>query len=223
MPFKLYDFQPLNFYNSKFSSTIVGLQDFKKALQFDYYSEITIKNKSSIDKTLDMVLELDCALHLTDVLDHLKKGYWGTRENSEASLAKSFETLVVQNGDWDMDIKELTISFRDTNVVIKNLYKYSILESFNTIFQDIASHYISISKGMTEQPEEIFVPVFEDNLSSDCLALIHKLEKNPTPNSYREYWGIYMESEIDGLIFDLRTHKFISANLDYCILDDTNH
>lgn len=220
MLFKLHGYQPIQNLNITSAECIFGLQDFKKSLELGYFSEVTIKNSKDCSQKLGLILELDCPLNLIDVLGHFNKGLWGSTDIHGSILAKNFDLLTAQNKEWDIDIQEITLYLSDTNIIIKNIYKNSIPEQFNTIITEVAKQYVSITKGLTEQPEEIFIPVFEDNLGNSHTMDLN--EKSPTPSSYKEYWGIYMESEVDGLIFDVQDNKFIAANLDYHLFDENN-
>ncbi|ASV32009.1 hypothetical protein [Maribacter cobaltidurans] len=218
MLFKPNNYHSIDFINVKSTDVMLGLFDFKKSIELGYFSEVILKNNSDSTHKLDLVVELNCPLNLLDILSHFNKGLWGSSEITKSPLAKSFDCLLAYNKELDIDIQEFTLYLNDTNIVIKNIYKHSIPEQFNNIISEIGKQYVSITKGLTEQPEEIFIPVFEDSLNSS----LNGVEKRPTLNSYTEYWGIYMESEVDGLIFDVQHNKFISANLDYYMFDENN-
>lgn len=222
MPFKSHIYKSFKLLDPTSTSRVSGLGEFQKSLELNYFSDATLKNKGDLYPKIDLVLELNCSLNLIDVLGHSNKGLWGTNDKALSTMAKSFETLLTQNQDLDIDLQEVSLFLNDTNIVVKRIYENSIPEQFNHIITEIAKQYIHITKGLTEQPEEIFVPVFEDTIPEVNSKSIGKLEKTPTPLSYKEYWGIYLESQIDGLIFDVQNNKFIPANLDYCILDDNN-
>lgn len=220
MLFKFHNYQTIELINTKSEEKIFGLDDFKKSLELGYFSEVTIKNAKHGNQKMDLVLELDCPLSLIDVLGHFNKGLWGATDINGSTLTKSFGLLTTQNRALEIDIHEITLYLNDTNIIIKNIYRNSIPEQFNNIMTEIARQYVSITKGLTEQPEEIFVPVFEDNLSS--AHTFYEKQKSPNASAYKEYWGIYMESEVDGLIFDVQKNKFIPANLDYTLFDENN-
>lgn len=211
-----------NFKNTKFLKSVDGLIDFQKSLELGYFSEITIKNNGSDGKNLDYVLEFNCPLNLLDVLGHFNKGLWGSNDSLKSTFSTSFGLLLKQNEDLNIDIQEVTLCLNDVNIVIKKIHEHSIPGSFNGILCNIAKNYVSITKGLTEQPEEIFIPVIEDNVATDDAPPVDFHENSSSPSSYIEYWGIYMESEVDGLIFDVQNSKFIPANLDYYMFDENN-
>ena len=222
MPFKLHTYKSFKLLNPSSTSQVSGLGEFQKSLELNYFSDVILKNKGDLYPKIDLVLELNCSLNLIDVLGHSNKGLWGTNDKAISTMAKSFETLLAQNQDLDIDLQEVSLFLNDTNIVVKRIYENSIPEQFNHIITEIAKQYIHITKGLTEQPEEIFVPVFEDTIPEVNSTSIGKVEKTPTSLTYKEYWGIYLESQVDGLIFDVQKNKFIPAHLDYCILDDNN-
>ena len=213
MYFRPNNYQLIQLNNIKCSEAICGLGDFKKAIELGFFSEVTLKTINTGNQTLNLVVELDCQLHLLDILGHFNKGLWGSTETSKSVLAQSFHVLLEQNKDIDIDIQEFTLYLKDTNVIIKNIYRHSIPEQLNNIITEIAENYVSITKGLTEQPDEIFVPVFEDPMSDP--DNLYFQQDFPQPTTYTEYWGIYLDSALDGQIFDVTHKKFISANLDY--------
>ncbi|TLF44968.1 hypothetical protein [Maribacter aurantiacus] len=217
MHFKPHNYQHIYFENAKCSDAVGGLEEFKKSIELRFFADVTLKTSGTYNEKLDLVLELDCPLNLLDVLGHFNKGLWGSTEATNFVLAQCFNVLLEQNKELEIDIQEFTLYLKDTNVIIKNIYRHSIPEQFNNIITEIAEQYVSITKGLTEQPEEIFIPVFEDPLTNpfDC----HFQEKLPQPTSYNEYWGIYLDTAEEGEIFDVRQKKFISANLDYFLYE----
>ncbi len=219
MLFKPNNYNSIDIINVKSPEVMLGLFDFIKSIELGYFSEVILKNKSGCSHKLDLVVELNCPLNLLDILSHFNKGLWGSSEITKSPLAKSFDCLLTCNKELEIDIQEFTLYLNDTNIVIKNIYRHSIPEQFNNIMAEIGKQYVSITKGLTEQPEEIFIPVFEDLLSN---SISNGVQNRPTCTSYTEYWGIYMESEMDGLIFDVKHHKFISANLDYYMFDENS-
>lgn len=217
MHFKSLNYQRIQFENAKCQDVIGGLEEFKKAIELGFFSDVTLKTSGTDNQKLDLVVELDCPLNLLDILGHFNKGLWGSNETTRSVLTQSFNILLEQNKELEIDIQEFTLYLKDTNVIIKNIYRHSIPEQFNNIITEIAQHYVSITKGLTEQPEEIFIPVFEDPLTNPFDG--HFQEKLPQPTSYNEYWGIYLDTAEEGEIFDVRQKKFISANLDYFLYE----
>jgi len=118
-----------------------------------------------------------------------------------------------------MDIEELTLFLSDTNIIIKRIYDRSIPAQLNEILTQISNHYIFFSKGLTEKPYEIFVPVFEDNINGTIENGANNIPEK-TPKSYLEFWGIYLESDEDALIYDLQENIFIPADLDLYMVED---
>ena len=155
------------------------------------------------------------------MLGHFNKGRWGQDSKGNSVLQEIFKTLCLQNKTKNLDIEELTLFFKDTSVVIKRLYNCSIPEQLDNILTEIANHYVFFTKGLTERPYEIFVPVFEDKLqhvSKDDSQ--KKINTQLSPKTYFEYWGIYLDSEDEALIYDLNKNSFIPANLDFYMLED---
>jgi hypothetical protein len=199
------------------SSGILGLDEFLKSLERDYFSNIHIRKYSSVGTSMNMALDMICPVSLLEVLGHYNKGRWGQDSKGNSVLQESFKTLCQQNASNNFDIEELTLFFKDTSIVVKRLYDRSVPEQLDNIITEIAKHYVFFTKGLTERPYEIFVPVFEDTLHNES-------PKKPTtqqsPKTYFEYWGIYLDSEDEALIYDLRKNSFIPADLDLYMLED---
>ncbi|WP_281540348.1 hypothetical protein [Maribacter aestuarii] len=199
------------------SSGILGLDEFLKSLERDYYSNIHIRKYSSVENSTNMALDIICPVSLLEILGHYNKGRWGQDSKGNSVLQESFKTLCQQNSSNSFDIEELTLFFKDTSIVVKRLYDRSIPEQLDNIITEIARHYVFFTKGLTERPYEIFVPVFEDTLHSES----HKKPITQlSPQTYFEYWGVYLDSEDEALIYDLRKNSFIPADLDLYMLED---
>ena len=189
---------------------INGLDDYLKFLGYHYFSEISLRNYNIHEKGIDMALDMTCSIDLLEMLAHFNKNRWGKSNNSSDSpLLKGFNHLAEDNPSIDLDIEELTLFLNDTSIIIKRTSEKSIVQQFNGIITELANHYIYFTRGLTEKPYEIFIPVFEDNIDNPQLDT-----PNKTPQSYFDFWGIYLETQEDALIYDLNRNTFIPADLD---------
>lgn len=197
------------------SSGVLGLNVYLKSLEKHYFSEVSLRSYTSTDGCLEMAIDMRCNLKLQELLGFHYKGRWGSNGSLTSPLKSSFDLLTKQN-DLQLDIEELTFFLNDTNIIIKKIYNQSIPELLDEVIYEIANHYIYVTKGLTEKPYEIFIPVFEDNITesipdiNNCGIGIHQ----KTPKSYFEFWGVYLESEEDALIYDVSRNMYIPANLD---------
>ncbi|MGB3150323.1 MAG: hypothetical protein WBB27_06630 [Maribacter sp.] len=219
MPLDFGDFKHTTLTNLDSTSGIQGLENYLKSLEHHYFSDITVRKFRSVENTVDMALDIVCPIDLLEVLGHFNKGRWGYDYNGKPSLEHSFKALVNENKTY-LDIEELTLFLNDASIVIKKIYNHSIPEQLNTILTEIANHYIFFTKGLTAKPYEIFVPVFEDNIQDVSKNLSEKKPSYKTPKTYFEFWGIYLDSEEDALIYDLGKNSYIPADLDFYMLED---
>ena len=188
---------------------INGLNHFFESLEFHYFSKLSLSNYTIHDQGIDMALDMNCSIDLLDMLNHFNQNRWGKSTLLTGSpLLKAFHILEQQNTAC-LDIEELTIFLNDTTITIKRIAERSIFEQFNAIINELGNHYIYFTKGLTKKPYEIFVPVFEDNMED-----LHLNTKKDTSKSYFEFWGIYMDTHEDALIYDLNSNSFIPADLD---------
>jgi len=201
------------------SSGIIGLDGYLKSLEKHYFSEVSLRSYNSGNELVEMTIDMRCNVSLLDMLVFYNKGRWGYGGPDASPLKNSFDHLTEQN-TVSLDIEELTLLFNDTSIIIKKIYNRSIPEQLNDILSEIGNHYVYFSKGLTEKPYEIFVPVFEDKFTDNGIdhALMGATEK--TPKSYFEFWGVYLESHDDALIFDVSGNTYIPADLDLRMLDD---
>ena len=199
------------------NSGILGLEHYLQSLERNYFSNVTLRKYSTSENTVNMALDMVCPITFVEMLGHFNKGRWGHDANSHPAFEKSFRALTVQNKIY-LDIEELTLFLSDTSIVIKKIYNCSIPEQLHNILTEIANHYVFLTKGLTERPYEIFVPVFEDKIQNS--HLIEKPSFEESPKNYFEYWGIYMDSEDEALIYDLKKNSFIPADLDLYMLED---
>lgn len=218
MPFNLDGYKQIELSNLDNNSGVYGLNQYLKSLEHHYFSSVTLRKYNSVENKVDMALDLVCPVSLLEILGHFNKGRWGTDGSMKSPLEKSFEHLVSQNNMY-LDIEELTLFLEGTTIVIKRIYNRSIPEQLNEILTEIANHYIFFTKGLTEKPYEIFIPVFEDEIQNNSTDL-SKDSLCKTPKSYFEFWGMYLDSEEDALIYDLNKNSYIPADLDLFMLED---
>jgi hypothetical protein len=202
------------------NSGVIGLDLYLKSLERYYFSEVSLRSYTSSDGTLEMTIDMNCQMELLEVLEFHNKSRWGFNSAGISPLKESFDILTEQN-NIKLDIEELTLFLNDTSIIIEKIHYRSIPELLDEIIYEIANHYVYLTKGFTEKPYEIFIPVFEDNVSHNTTnsgALIENKQK--TPKSYFEFWGVYLESEHDAFIYDLNINTYISADLELYMIED---
>ena len=154
---------------------------------------------------------MNCNIELLELFTNFNTGRWGTSIKNGSPLQYNLEILNSRN-NCNIDIEELTIFLNDTSIVIKRIYDNSIASQFNDILKQIACNYIFLTKGLTQKPYEIFVPIFEDSIDNFELE---DDQSNILPKSYSEYWGIYLDKEDEASIFDVQRNTYVTGNLEF--------
>lgn len=190
---------------------INGLDNFRKNLEKNYFSEITFRQYSSHSESVNLVIEMDCNLSLVEILYHFNKGNWGNFKSGSSTLVNEVKTLCELN-HFTVDIEEFSINLKDTSIIIKKNYNQSIPEQFESIFSGIGSHYVHFTRGLTEIPYEIYISVFEETTGKHN-SLESQCDEAKNENGFLKFWGMYYDSEEDAVIYDLENLCIISGEL----------
>lgn len=199
------------------NSGVLGLDVYLNSLERHYFSDVSLRSYTSIDGGLEMTIDMRCNMELLEILGFHNKGRWGTNGSKTSPLKTSFNILTEKN-TLPLDIEELTFFLNDTNIIIKKIHSCSIPELLDEVIYKIAKHYVYFTKGLSEKPYEIFIPVFEDHITESIpdMSNLSGISQK-TPKSYFEFWGVYLESQEDALIYDVNRYTYIPANLDIYI------
>ncbi|HET8735588.1 MAG TPA: hypothetical protein VFM69_03215 [Pricia sp.] len=192
---------------------IEGLDVFQKSLEKYFFSQVIVRNCSSQKSSVQLAIELDCNLSLVEILFHFNKGTWGNFQEGKSSFEHLIQNLIQENG-LAVDVDEFTLFLKDTTLVINKIYDKSIPGQLHQIFTEIGKHYVHFSKGLTETPYEIYIPVFEEERGTGNDTLLRNIEAgNHTEKDYYKYWGLYCDSEEDAVIYDLKNAKIEDGDL----------
>ncbi|TLP81304.1 hypothetical protein [Maribacter sp. ACAM166] len=194
--------------NLEYTKEIIGIDEFLNALEYHYFSTLTLKSKGYTLDSFNLVLEIHCNSDLMELFNHFYTGRWGNNGYNESPLQHCLEIINLKN-KYSIDIEELTISLHDTSIVIKRIYNKSIPTQFNNILKQIACNFVFLTRGLTQKPYEIFVPIFEDNLDIEYDQIYI------APKSYSEYWGIYLDKDDEASIYDVNRNTYVSGNLEF--------
>ncbi|NAS13413.1 hypothetical protein [Poritiphilus flavus] len=196
-----------------------GFQTFKKTLERDYFSEVSIRICfKEAAKTENLVIEMDCNLDLLEMLYHLQKGTWGGNLSEEedlppnSSFARALDQLQELN-EISIDVEEFSLFLNDCSIIVKKIYSNSIKDQLGSILSTIAEHYVYFTKGLSETPFEIYVPVFEDTIPENDYTLSKIREADNQTKDYFGFWGLYFDSEDDAVIYDLSNKSIVSGDL----------
>ena len=203
-----------------------GLEAFSRSLEKAYFSKVSVRNCNSStaecnpgNSPWNLVIEMECNFNLVEILYYLEKGNWGEvaipfsdRETPNSAFYEAIKAFRELNL-IDFDVEELSIVLQDTVIVIKKLYKQSIEEQLGQILQTLAAHYVHLTRGLTETPYEIYLPVFEEEIpTAQVLPGIVKKTAN-SAGDYFGYWALYFDSISDARIYDLESRTIISGDL----------
>lgn len=211
MPFNFEHFIKNSIQNIEYQKEIIGIDDFLSSLEYHYFSSVTLKNKIVTTDSINLVLELNCNLDLMELFSHFNTGRWGNNRKNISPLQHALDILNLKN-KITIDIDELTISLNDTSIVIKRIYNKSIPTQLNDVLKQIACNYVFLTRGLTQKPYEIFVPIFEDNIENFELT---DTRIDFTPKSYSEYWGIYLDKDDEASIYDVMRNTYVSGDLEF--------
>ena len=197
--------------------TCEGLEDFLKILERDFFAEIVAQCRYDVVKErTDLILDIYCNFGLTESLHHFNSGNWGgispqTEAYTVSKFDEAFQKLCAKN-NHALDISELSLHFKDTSLIISRIQDYSIPEELGGIMTKLSEHFVYFTKGLTEMPYEIFVPIFEDIEQ-------HALEAEGQRRQYYDFWALYFNDDVnhDVLIYDLKTKELTKE--DFFLLD----
>ncbi|MCL6265700.1 hypothetical protein [Flagellimonas myxillae] len=192
-----------------------GLDEFIRTLEKDFFAEVTVKCRYKRENEgTELILDINCNFGLTESLHHFNTEDWGgvaCNSSGNSSFDNAFARLREIN-DGNVDITELSIHFRDTSLVISKVQDYSIPEQLGAIINKISEHFVYFTKGLTEMPYEIFVPVFEEDPKIGTT-------KNDPNQSFFDHWGLYFEDDpqLDAMVYSLESKTMEKE--DFFLLD----
>lgn len=196
------------------SPLIMGLDDFRDALEREYFCEVNIRNYGESAYRYDLVISMRSSLNLGSLVRGHRDGIWGhLAEEQEANpLLISLEQLNLQN-PVEVDIEEIAIFLQDTLLVIKNIYPRSVAEQFGHLMEALSEHYDCLKSKGPELPYEIYIPVFEEGETDPELPIQRPASLQRCSKDYLGYWGLYYDTDEDAVIYDLRRKETVSGDL----------
>jgi hypothetical protein len=206
-------------YTSKTKSKkeILGLSSLENSLEKDFYSTVTIRNSIACCEQDNLVIEMQCNLGLIEMLYHLEQGTWGSQEFSDtvqrekSTLGDRLQHIREINQQF-IDIEELSIILRDCTIVVKKIAPESVEQELETILSVLAENYVYLTKNLSNNPSEIFVPVFEEVSAENHMSNILGT-KRIAENGYYSYWALYFNMDERAVIYDLKNKSIISGDL----------
>ena len=189
-------------------TAVNGLDDFANSLEKDFFADVRLHlNYCPKTGSNNLIVDICCNFGIAESFHYFNNGSWGGFECSKdgsktnSSFGQAFKELKQANYG-NIDIKETSLHFKDTSIIIAKLWDYSIPDHFGSIIFKASEHFVYLTKGLTEMPYEIFVPVFEDKKPT-----ILELDKDG--NNYYNYWGVYFENDAqhDVMVYNLNTKQ----------------
>lgn len=208
MSFYLDDFKDNPHFKFNKDFQIRGLESFKSDLEKHFFSIAGVCNYTSDKNESLLAIELNCNLSLVELLFYFNRGDWG----KDRFLSAHLQELAKING-VTVDVDELSIHLKDTSIVINRIYDLSIAQQFENILTEIAHHYVHFTKGLSEVPYEIFVPVIEETNLENNTSFLNMVHGNNSKNDYFRYWGVYYLSQDEPSIYDLDSLALIAGDL----------
>jgi len=204
-----------NFSNVVFNNNleIEGLDCFIKNLEKHFFCQATVRNCSPTTNSVNLVVELNCNFELLEALHYFEKDAWGSFKCEENSFDNALNTLKECN-TIHIYVEEFSLFFKDTSIIVNKIYDESIPEQLGNIFVKLNEHSINFTKGLTEIPSEIYMPVFEDTMTeSEHMLLMDIQSDNNYQQDYFSFWGLYYCSEDDAVVYDLNQQSIIKGDL----------
>lgn len=192
---------------------IEGLNSFAKNLEKNFFSQVIVRNISTISTQINLVIELTCNLDLNETLTHFKKEIWGNFASKEHSFVMDFQQLKDLN-DIAIEVEELSIFLKDTSIIITSIYSQSIPEQLEGILSELERSSLHFMKRQTEVPFEIYLPVYEENDTAYENETVIEVESNSnSAQNYFSYWGMYFHTENDAMVYDLKNQILINGTV----------
>ncbi|MGX1929093.1 hypothetical protein [Flagellimonas sp. 2504JD4-2] len=195
-----------------------GLEEFTRTLEKDFFAEASVQCRYNTEKfRADLIVELRCNFGLTESLHYYNSGNWGgfAQNSGNTQLPSPFDISYENLSDLNkgaIDIAELSLHFKDTSIIVTRIHDQSIPQLLGEIISKVSEHFVYLTKGLTEMPYEIFVPVFED-----VPQTFNKVSE--TDLSYFDHWGLYFDDQVnhDAMVYNLNTKKLFKE--DFFLLD----
>ena len=189
-----------------------SMTSFIKNIEKHFFAKANIQICNYIESNLDITLQLNCNLSLVEVLNHTNLGTWGNFNNVQNSFLKNSLNELKKINNVDIRIDEFYLFLKDTSLIIKRTNGLNIAEQLEGILNKISRHYLFLTKGLSQKPYEIYIPVIEEK----------DFEVNPnnynycSSKSYSKFWGIYFEDKEDAVVYDLKKSCYLSTELNLC-------
>lgn len=191
---------------------IAGLESLKNNLEKHFFSEVTIRITHRSKYRCNLVIELNCNIDMFETVLNLDNGNWGGFSRNQYAIKNDLKAIMDRNAIW-IEIDEFSIFLKDTSIIIHKIYEQSISDQLENIMLALSKNYFHLTKGLTEAPYEIYVPVFEENREEGDSLYGRIQTGSNTKKDYFNFWGLYFDSKDDADIFDFDSSLVIKGDL----------
>ena len=197
-------------------SLLEDIKSFKKNLERDFFADISIQTLSSKEQpnATDLIIDIHCNFGLTESLFHLNKGNWGNFKSILGNSSyvngfqKQFALLADTNEEVSLDIKEFSIHLKDCSIIVGRLYPNSIVEHIANVFDAVSENFVHLTKGLSDMPNEIFVPVFEEKVNFGQESETSSFKKD----DYFNFWGLYFNASPKMEVYEFKTKSILKGD-----------
>lgn len=201
-------------------SELLTILDFEKNLERILATDVKVVVCPPSDGLVNLAIEIDCYFSLPEIISLIRMPF----EDSGQKVTISKPILQFQNELYSLnqaltptfDIEEVSIYFKNNSITIYSVEQNSIIEEFEYIIQAIIHHYDYYSTLMGQVPNEIHIPVFEDNTTQQFFTKSNSIRPPKFDSHYSKYWALYFDSLDKPLIYNLSKTNITPGDLDLC-------
>lgn len=193
---------------------ISPIKSFRQNLEKNFFGSIHMRElEDDLVRERLLALDVECPFALTDLLFQLNTGNWGGFKQTDKNALNPFQKALFDlrsETEPDLDIGELTFILNDTTIIISRIDHNSISDQLHEILNALADHLLHFSRGLSELPFEIFVPIFEERHIEAGVPLYNQRKRL----GYLKFWGLYFDSDeqTDPVIYDLEERSIVEGD-----------
>jgi hypothetical protein len=119
-----------------------------------------------------------------------------------------------EKNDIQVDIEEFSVHMLDTTIVVQRIYSQSVSKQWGNIVKELNHQYDHLTQILGETPYEIYIPVLEETkINGNFVPQATKKSGQLSAEDYFIYWGLYIDSEEDAAIYDVKNSAFIFEDI----------
>lgn len=105
----------------------------------------------------------------------------------------------------DVDIEELSLELNDILIVIRKSGPHSIPREFDHLLETLAAHFVYLTNGLQEIPNEIYIPAIEEK------EVFYSVTHANDVSDFYGFWAAYFDTEVDARIYDLKARQTLAG------------